>query len=108
MARPKTSSTIQKIKKRDGRIVSFQISKIERAIWLAAKAAGGKDRTKAKYLAGIVVKELEKRFNQTIIPEVEQVQNIVEKTLLKKAMKKPIKPMFCIASSILNCVIFLL
>ena len=91
MARPKTKSIIKQIKKRDGRIVSFNIKNIERAIWLAAKAAGGKDRAKAKYLAGLVVKELEKRFNKTITPEVEQVQDIAEKILLKKGHERTYK-----------------
>jgi len=88
VARPKTTTQIKKIKKRDGRIVAFNVQNIERAIWLAAKAAGGKDRKRAKYLAGLVVKELEKRFNKTIIPEVEQVQDIVEKILLKRGHEK--------------------
>lgn len=91
MSKPKTKTTIAKIKKRDGRIVAFQVEKIERAIWLAAKAAGGEDKEKTKYLTSLVVKELEKRFNQTIIPEVEQVQDIVEKILLKKGHEKTYK-----------------
>jgi len=91
MARPKTKTILKKIKKRDGRIVPFDIKKIQRAIWQAAKAAGGKDRKRADYLAGLAVKELEKRFNQTIIPEVEQVQDIVEKILLKKGHEKTYK-----------------
>ncbi len=84
-------SVIKKIKKRDGRIVPFRPSKIERAIWQAAKAAGGKDRKRAKKLTHLVVSELEKRFNKTLIPEVEQVQDIVEKTLLKKGHEKTYK-----------------
>ncbi len=84
MAKPKTKTKIQQIKKRDGRIVRFEVEKVERAIWLAAKAAGGQDKKKAKYLTGKVIQELEKRFNATIVPEVEQVQDIVEKILLKK------------------------
>lgn len=88
MPKAKTKSQIKQIKKRDGRIVSFQIEKIERAIWLAAKAAGGENRQRAKYLAGLIVKELEKRFNKTIIPEVEQVQDIAEKILLKKGHER--------------------
>ncbi|HUV46735.1 MAG TPA: anaerobic ribonucleoside-triphosphate reductase [Candidatus Bathyarchaeia archaeon] len=91
MARAKTKSQIKKIKKRDGRMVAFEVKKIERAIWLAAKAAGGEDRCWARYLAGLVVKELEKRFNQTIIPEVEQVQDIVERILLKRGHEKTYK-----------------
>ena len=63
MARPKRKTLIKQIKKRDGRIVAFEVKKISRAIWLAAKAAGGQDKKKADYLAGLVVKELEKRFN---------------------------------------------
>lgn len=88
MPKPKTKSVIKQIKKRDGRIVLFEISKIEKAIWLAAKAAGGENRERAKYLAGLAVKELEKRFNKTIIPEVEQVQDIVEKILLQKGHER--------------------
>lgn len=91
MPKSKTKTVIKRIKKRDGRIVPFKMEKIEKAIWLAAKAAGGEDRIRAKYLAGLAVKELEKRFNQTIIPEVEQVQDIVEKILLKKGHEKTYK-----------------
>jgi len=91
MARPKTKTVITHVKKRDGRVVPFDVKKIQRAIWLAAKAAGGQDRTRAKYLAGLVIKELEERFNQTIIPEVEQVQDIAEKILLKEGHEKTYK-----------------
>jgi ribonucleoside-triphosphate reductase (formate) len=91
MPRPKAKTIIKQIKKRDGRIVAFDIKKIEKAIWLAAKAAGGEDRNKAKYLAGLAVKELENRFNKTIIPDVEQVQDIVEKILLKRGHEKTYK-----------------
>lgn len=82
---------IKKIKKRDGRIVSFRPLKIQRAIWQAAKAAGGANRVKAKKLADLVIKELEKRFNQTLIPEVEQVQDLVEKILLKNGHERTFK-----------------
>jgi len=91
MARPKRKTFIEKIKKRDGRIVDFDVKKIQRAIWQAAKAAGGQDRSRAVYLAGLVVKELEKRFNKTIIPEVEQAQDIVERILLEKSHQKTYK-----------------
>ncbi|MBU1085513.1 MAG: ribonucleoside triphosphate reductase [Candidatus Beckwithbacteria bacterium] len=91
MPRPKTKTEIKKIKKRDGRIVSFEISKIERAILLAAKAAGGKNKNRAKFLAGLVVKDLEERFNKTITPEVEQVQDLVEKILLEKGHEKTLR-----------------
>jgi len=88
MSRPKTTTFIKEIRKRDGSIVPFNIKKIERAIWQAAKAAGGEDRNRAKFLAGEVVKELERRFNKTITPSVEQVQDIVEHTLLDEGHTK--------------------
>jgi ribonucleoside-triphosphate reductase len=84
MAPELASSMIKEIKKRDGRVVEFEPVKIERAIWLAAKAAGQKNKRKVRKLANLVIEELEERFNETITPEVEQVQDLVEKILLKK------------------------
>jgi len=78
MFRSKKKTEITKIKKRSGKIVRFVPSKIERAIGQALKAAGRGDKKKAKVLARKVVFELEKRFNSTIIPEVEQVQDLIE------------------------------
>ena len=37
---------ISKIKKRDGSVVEFEKSKVENAIFKAARAVGGKDRTR--------------------------------------------------------------
>ena len=74
---------IKKIKKRDGRVVPFRPGKIERAIWGAFKASGQPDRERVKFLTEKVIRELEKRFNSTIIPEVEQVQDLIEQTLTK-------------------------
>ena len=77
MPRAKTKTIIKRIKKRDGRIVPFDIGKIERAIWLAAKAAGGANRQKAKYLAGLAVKELEKRFGVNVAGEGGEFESLV-------------------------------
>jgi len=88
MSRWSTKTKIKKIKKRSGRIVAFSSAKIERAIWMAAKAAGGADRAKAKQLAVKVIKELENRFNSTITPEVEQVQDIIGRVLLAEGHDK--------------------
>jgi len=75
--------SIKKIKKRDGRIVPFDQRKIAAAIWKAAEAVGGKDRQRAKYLSDKVVKILEKNFNQHTIATVEQIQDVVEKVLMR-------------------------
>jgi len=74
---------IEKIRKRDGRIVNFDSNKITEAIWKAAKAIGGKDRALSVRLAEQVVETLEKQVKPNEIPSVEQVQDIVEKTLIE-------------------------
>jgi len=86
MARKKIKTGIKKIKKRDGRIVSFSPSKIKRAIWNAFRAAGKseeKDKRRAELVFNKVISELNKRFNSSLIPEVEQVQDLIEKTFLE-------------------------
>ena len=50
--------SITKVKKRNGAIVDFDITKIEKAIFLAAKAVGGDDEKESKKLAKQVEKEL--------------------------------------------------
>jgi ribonucleoside-diphosphate reductase alpha chain len=75
--------TIEKIKKRDGRVVEFDSNKIAEAIWKAAKAVGIKDKSLAFNLAEEVVKQLEKQLKPDEIPSVEQVQDLVEKTLIE-------------------------
>ncbi len=75
---------IKKIKKRSGRVVTFSSGKIEKAVWGAFKSSGDANRGKVRGVVVDVVNEMEKRFNGTIIPEVEQVQDLIEKVLLQK------------------------
>lgn len=79
----KIASTIKKIKKRSGAVVSFSPSKIEKAVSSAFKASGNLDKDKIRLVLKKVLMELEERFNRTIIPEVEQVQDVIEHTLIK-------------------------
>lgn len=72
-----------KIRKRDGRIVDFDIEKITSAIFKAAQAVGGEDRARAEELAQKVVEELDKRHNGEGIPTVEEAQDIVETVLIR-------------------------
>ncbi len=74
---------IEKIRKRDGAIVTFDKNKIGEAIWKAAQAVGGKDRELAYKLADEVIKLLEKSLKPGEIPSVEQVQDLVEKVLVE-------------------------
>lgn len=84
------STTIKFVRKRDGRVVPFDKSKIATAIWKAEKAVGGKDRTLAEKLADRVVQHLEKKFRDKI-PEVEEIQDIVERVLIESGRARTAK-----------------
>jgi len=72
---------VNMIKKRDGREVRFDLSKIESAIYKAAKAIGGSDEKMAQELAIYVQEIIDKTF-QNSVPTVEQIQDMVEKALI--------------------------
>ncbi len=68
------------IKKRDGRIVSFDRSRIVSAIYKAGKSVSAFDEKEAIRLSDIVVEILKK--TRVKVPEVEQIQDIVEQCLM--------------------------
>lgn len=68
--------------KRDGRMVDFNVSKIEQAIAKAMNAIGSKEINDCRKLAKMVEIELEEKFVDNI-PDVESVQDIVEQVLMK-------------------------
>ncbi|MGB8218368.1 MAG: adenosylcobalamin-dependent ribonucleoside-diphosphate reductase [Candidatus Methanoperedens sp.] len=72
---------IEKIKKRDGRIVDFDSTKIANAVFKAFIATKSKDGKRAEDIAKQVVEILEKRIPG--IPGVEDVQDTVEEVLIK-------------------------
>jgi ribonucleoside-diphosphate reductase alpha chain len=74
---------IELIRKRDGRIVKFEKNKIVEAIWKAIQAVGSKERKLAEDLANEVVSLLENQLKPGEIPHVEQIQDLVEKVLVK-------------------------
>ncbi|MBC7074804.1 MAG: ribonucleoside triphosphate reductase [Syntrophomonadaceae bacterium] len=83
---------IEKIKKRDGRIVPFEKQKITDAIFKAAKAVGGRDYDTAALLADKVVEIAEYQYiDQDDLPTVEDIQDLVEKVLVKKGHYKTAK-----------------
>jgi len=79
---------LTKIEKRDGRIVDFDQNKITEAIFKAIRAVGEKDRSKAENLSNQVVKILEKEYGPHKIPNVEDIQDIVEKVLIENGESK--------------------
>ena len=91
LKKAKGASAIKKIRKRDGRIVDFDRNKIAEAIWKAAKSVGGRDRQLASKLAAEVVERLGKQLKPKQIPTVEQVQDLVEITLIDKGHARTAK-----------------
>jgi len=82
---------VKKIRKRDGSVVPFLQEKIIEAIWKAAKAVGGKDRERSEYLSNLVVKNINEKYGEAGIPGVEEVQDLVEKTLIEQGHAKVAK-----------------
>lgn len=82
---------IEKIVKRDGRVVPFDREKITFAVLRAAVAVGGRDRSVAEGITDQVVGILEDRYADrapggsapTDYPTVEEIQDIVEKVLIE-------------------------
>ncbi|MBU5292562.1 anaerobic ribonucleoside triphosphate reductase [Anaerosalibacter bizertensis] len=81
---------ITKIKKRDGREVPFNIEKIANAIFKAAEAVGGQDYNTALKLAEEVTLYLEDNFKGET-PEVEDIQDAVEKILIESGHARTAK-----------------
>jgi ribonucleoside-triphosphate reductase len=71
------------VRKRDSRLELFDQKRITTAIWKAAKAVGGKNREQAEKLSDHVMTELRNRFGEDGVPMVEEIQDLVEKTLIE-------------------------
>jgi ribonucleoside-diphosphate reductase alpha chain len=81
---------MEKIKKRDGRIVAFDPQKITIAIHKAMLAVKEKDGERAKDLSDEVVAVLEERFKGKV-PGVEDIQDLVEEVLMREGYSKVAK-----------------
>ncbi|PVX27337.1 MAG: ribonucleotide-diphosphate reductase subunit alpha, partial [Candidatus Bathyarchaeum sp.] len=73
---------VSKVTKRDGRTVSFDENKITAAIFKALKAVQKGDEKLARRLSEDAVQLINKRFENKI-PNVENVQDIVEEVLIR-------------------------
>ncbi len=76
-------SKVGQIKKRDGRIVAFEAEKITQAVSKAMLAVGDNDAGKAQNICRQVVDILEITCRGLRIPDVEEVQDLVEKMLIE-------------------------
>ena len=76
---------ISVIRKRNGEFTEFDQGKISNAIYMALAATAKPDRDLADQLSGHVVSKLaEQGFSSAIPPSVEDIQDMVESTLIDK------------------------
>src|SRR5918994_7586622 len=81
---------IAKIRKRDGRIVHFEQSKISNAIYKALVATGKPDYPLAERLGAKVVQKIVQQSEKTI-PSVEDAQDMVESILIEEGLSDTAK-----------------
>ncbi len=77
---------LTQVRRRDGEIVDFDRSRIEKAITLACDATGESDRSFIPVVTDFIIKDLEHVYTEVFInriPSVEDVQDVVERNLMK-------------------------
>jgi len=84
-ARPKGPT---QIKKRDGRVVDFDKSRITLAIFKAAKEVGLGDEQTAERLTNRVVAIARDKYGDDRVPTVEEIQDLVEIVLIDSGQAK--------------------
>ena len=83
MDKSQIETTINEIRKRSGAVTAFNQNKISNAIFKALAATSKADRVLADQLANKVVQKLvEQGFTSSRVPSVEDIQDIVESTLI--------------------------
>ena len=82
---------ITHVVKRTGAIVPFTKDRITNAIYRAAVAVGGRDRSIAEDLADQVVAMLEQALPADHTPTVEEIQDVVEKVLIENGRARTAK-----------------
>ena len=77
--------------KRDGSKTSFDESKVATAIWKAVSAVGGTDKERSDAIAKDVVAKLNEKYGVEGVVSVEEVQDLVETSLIKGGHDKTAK-----------------
>lgn len=80
------------VRKRDGRIVPFDAARITNAVRRAMQASGEGDLTRdPQRVSDQVVSELNRRFPPAHTPQIEEIQDVVEETLILFDLAKTAK-----------------
>ncbi len=85
------SEAITKIRKRSGDIVDFDQAKITKAIFNALMSVDIEDMSLAEKISDKAISLLNKKFHKNSIPAVEEVQDVVEETLIENHQIKAAK-----------------
>lgn len=90
-----TATNIPEVRKRDGRIVPFDISRVENAVMRAMKASEEGDESGAKQVAERTSEELLRikglSRDPRFLPSIELIQDVVEQTLMSEGFGKTAK-----------------
>ena len=82
-------SSIAEIRKRNGKVTSFNKEKITNAIYKALDATGQRDLNLAEQLSdGVLSKLYQQGFSASYPPSVEDIQDMVESTLIDKGLSE--------------------
>jgi ribonucleoside-triphosphate reductase len=73
---------IDRVVKRDGRVVAFDEAKITRAVLKAFAETGEGREVEAKKVTEKVVQLLNKNYKKGYVPEIEEIQDLVERVLM--------------------------
>lgn len=86
------SASFKFVKKRDGRVVSFDQARITNAIYRAMQATGeGSPAQDPQRVSDRVVRELRKKYPSAYIPSIEEIQDVVEEALILMDFPKTAK-----------------
>ncbi|PIR06121.1 MAG: ribonucleoside triphosphate reductase [Candidatus Moranbacteria bacterium CG10_big_fil_rev_8_21_14_0_10_35_21] len=78
----KTESKVKKVVKRGGKIVAFSPEKITQAVAKAFDSTGEGSLSEAGKVSDKVIQLLNKNYKEGYIPEIEEIQDLVERVLM--------------------------
>ncbi len=78
----KQKNRITRVVKRDGRVVKFEQEKITRAVLKAFAETGEGKEAEAKKVSSKVVQLLSQNYKKGYVPEIEEIQDLVERVLM--------------------------
>lgn len=91
-SREAAQSIFKSVRKRDGRVVSFDQNRITRAVYRAMQATGEGDLSKDPiFVSEKVLKLLLKKFKTDYTPNIEEIQDAVEEILILSDFPKTAK-----------------